>query len=85
MPNATDEKILTGAEKENRILVTDDKDFGELVFRFQRPSKGVILLRTPTTRPDVRFGLLETLLKTVDVRSKFIVLREKGARIRKLR
>lgn len=42
-PSATDEEVLKKAEEEDRILITDDKDFGELVFRLGKPSKGVIL------------------------------------------
>ena len=85
MPAATDEEILSAAKKENRILVTDDKDFGELIFRLQKPSTGVILLRTSSTKPEVRLGLLEAFLKTTKVEGKFVVLKEGGARIRKLK
>lgn len=37
--------ILTIANNENRILVTTDKDFGELVFKEKLIHSGVILLR----------------------------------------
>lgn len=47
-PSASDEEVLRKAEEENSILITDDKDFGELIFRLSKPSKGVILLRTST-------------------------------------
>ncbi len=52
--------------------ITDDKDFGELVFRLGKPSNGVILIRTSTTNPKKRFELLKILLNTVDVRDRFI-------------
>ena len=42
------------SEEEDRILIADGKDFGELVFRLRKPSRGVILLillRTSTTDP----------------------------------
>ena len=39
-----DEVILERACKENRILVTADKDFGELVFVFQSKHKAIIRL-----------------------------------------
>jgi predicted nuclease of predicted toxin-antitoxin system len=42
---ATDEQVLDRALNENRILITEDRDFGELVFAHRRPSTGVILLR----------------------------------------
>ena len=37
--------ILAIANKENRILLTTDKDFGELVFKEKLIHSGVILLR----------------------------------------
>lgn len=39
--SATDEEVLERAEKEERILITDEKGFGELVFRLGRPSRGL--------------------------------------------
>ena len=40
-----DEKVLQTAEEENAVLLTNDKDFGELVFRRKLVSRGVLLLR----------------------------------------
>lgn len=40
-----DVDILNLANKENRILLTTDKDFGELVFKEKLIHSGVILLR----------------------------------------
>ena len=45
MPRALDTQVLSYAENENRILITNDKDFGSLIFRLKMPSSGVILLR----------------------------------------
>ncbi len=36
--------------KDNRILITNDKDFGEKIFRERYPHKGVILLRLGNER-----------------------------------
>jgi predicted nuclease of predicted toxin-antitoxin system len=36
-PGAADSEILPMAFKEKRILLTEDKDFGELVYRLRRP------------------------------------------------
>jgi len=42
----TDEQVLARAQKENRILITFDKDFGELAFHSRLPAtSGVILFR----------------------------------------
>ncbi|MBE0680505.1 MAG: DUF5615 family PIN-like protein [Anaerolineales bacterium] len=45
-----DEEILRRAQEENRIVVTFDKDFGELAFRSKLPAQsGVILFRITAT------------------------------------
>lgn len=40
-----DDVLLQIAFEENRILITRDKDFGELVFRLNKAHAGVILIR----------------------------------------
>lgn len=40
-----DNAILDKAFNEKWIIVTNDKDFGEMIFRERRPHCGVILLR----------------------------------------
>jgi predicted nuclease of predicted toxin-antitoxin system len=43
---APDEKILQRAQEENRVVITFDKDFGELAFRSKLPAQsGIILFR----------------------------------------
>lgn len=44
-PGLSDEEVIQAANKENAILITADKDFGELVYRLKRISHGVILIR----------------------------------------
>jgi predicted nuclease of predicted toxin-antitoxin system len=41
---ATDEEILSRAFSESCILLTEDKDFGELVYRLQLPTYGCVLM-----------------------------------------
>lgn len=84
MPKATDESVLAEAEKQNRILITDDKDFGALIFRLNRPTTGVILLRTVSSRPNVRLEIIKNLLKSYNPKGKFVVLKEDSIRIRKI-
>ncbi|PSP32727.1 MAG: hypothetical protein BRC57_14450, partial [Cyanobacteria bacterium QS_8_48_54] len=47
---SNDDSIIQKACVENWILITNDKDFGEKVYREQRPHKGVILLRLENER-----------------------------------
>ncbi len=44
-PGMTDSAILALAVQEQRLVITMDKDFGEMVFRSQQPHAGVLLLR----------------------------------------
>jgi len=46
-PALSDQEVLTKANEESALLVTADKDFGELVFRQARVHAGVILIRLP--------------------------------------
>ncbi|MDP2208454.1 MAG: DUF5615 family PIN-like protein [Bacteroidota bacterium] len=45
IPGAQDEYVLEMANKLNATLITTDKDFGELIFRMQKLSCGVVLIR----------------------------------------
>ncbi|NEQ35809.1 MAG: hypothetical protein F6K40_05725 [Okeania sp. SIO3I5] len=44
-PGVSDDVVLDLANKESALLLTADKDFGELVFRLGRVASGVILVR----------------------------------------
>jgi predicted nuclease of predicted toxin-antitoxin system len=44
-PGIPDEAVLELANRSEAILITADKDFGELVYRQRRLSGGVVLLR----------------------------------------
>jgi predicted nuclease of predicted toxin-antitoxin system len=48
-PRASDTEVMELAEREGRLLLTEDKDFGELVFRQRRPVPGLVLLRIGAT------------------------------------
>lgn len=44
-PSIKDEVVLDIAHTKNALLITEDKDFGELVFRLQLPHRGVLLIK----------------------------------------
>lgn len=46
---AVDSVVIELARSERRVLVTEDKDFGQLVFAAARQSSGVVLLRWPVS------------------------------------
>jgi len=46
-PSVTDDVVLRRANEDRAVLITADKDFGELVFHLGRMHAGIILLRLP--------------------------------------
>lgn len=57
----SDEEIVQKSYEEDRILITCDKDFGDLVFRERRFHKGVVLLRLGDERPAAIIRVLRRL------------------------
>ncbi len=51
-PGLTDERVLAEANRLGAVLLTRDKDFGELVFRQRRLHTGVLLVRLEGLRRD---------------------------------
>ena len=47
-----DDEVIRRAFAENRILVTNDKDFGEKVYRDRKPHRGIVLLRLDDQRAE---------------------------------
>lgn len=60
-PSIVDTDVLARAHSDGRILLTDDKDFGELVVREGRPHRGVVLLRLSGMPLDARAELVSRL------------------------
>jgi predicted nuclease of predicted toxin-antitoxin system len=53
LPGADDETILQVAQREERVVVTQDKDFGELAFHYGLPAScGVVLFRLQLPGPE---------------------------------
>ncbi len=84
MPEADDEDILDYAVTEERIVVTNDKDFGEMIFRGGRSHRGVVLLRLRDERAENRVRVMKAVLTQVGERlvNHFVAATETGIRIR---
>lgn len=84
-PGSEDEAVLAIANEEGRVLLTQDKDFGELVYRMQKTHQGVILVRLGTLpAPEkarlVNYVLLEHGEKLIKA---FMVIQENAVRVRR--
>ncbi|MFB3883266.1 MAG: DUF5615 family PIN-like protein [Armatimonadota bacterium] len=87
LPGASDEDVLSMADRDNRVLLTNDKDFGDTAFRQGRAAAGVILLRFRTEDGSARAlhlaHSLPLLVGRVD--GHFAVVNEDSIRLRPLR
>lgn len=84
-PGLNDHAVLSIAESENLILITLDKDFGELVFRLKKLHSGIILIRLPGYHPSAKAVLTLQLLKEHidELPGAFTVIQPHAIRIRK--
>lgn len=83
-PGMPDHEVLAVAREEGRILLTNDRDFGELIFRQRLPHQGVILFRLQSVSLDAKLGALrEVLLHHADQLGSFLVVSEAGVRVRR--
>jgi predicted nuclease of predicted toxin-antitoxin system len=80
-----DDDIIRKALSENWILITNDKDFGNKVFRDGRLHKGIILLRLEDETAQSKVRILSRLLENYPDRLQdaFIVVTEKQVRFAK--
>ena len=85
-PGTTDPDVLAWAAREERILLTFDKDFGELARGSALPPTcGVVLLRTPMPKPgDVGQRLADLITARDDWAGYFSVIEPGRVRMRPL-
>jgi predicted nuclease of predicted toxin-antitoxin system len=83
-PRAPDERVMALARRTRSLLLTEDKDFGQLVFSQGRRSAGVMLIRYPArARSELPKAVLSLIRKRgSSLRGKFTVLQPGRARIR---
>ncbi|MBI2193113.1 MAG: DUF5615 family PIN-like protein [Planctomycetes bacterium] len=86
MRSESDEAVLRRAQSEERVVLTHDKDFGELAFRWGLPATtGVILYRLQGRNPkSVNRRVLEVFESRPDWSGCFAVVTEDRVRMRPL-
>jgi predicted nuclease of predicted toxin-antitoxin system len=62
-PGIEDEEVLRQAHEEERILITNDKDFGGKVYRERYSHSGIVLLRLDNERSQNKIAVLRRLLE----------------------
>ncbi|WP_425616905.1 DUF5615 family PIN-like protein [Anatilimnocola sp. NA78] len=85
-PGAADSDWVVRAEQEQRLILTSDKDYGELIFRDRLTSQGVVLLRMDDILPAEMLARLQVVWSVVEAnpQGQFIVITPTRIRVRPL-
>ncbi|WP_202552105.1 DUF5615 family PIN-like protein [Ginsengibacter hankyongi] len=83
-PEMTDYDIIQMANKEDAIIITMDKDFGELVFKTHLPHKGILLLRLDDAVSEEKLSAIQNILPDylAQIQNHFSVYQNGKLRIR---
>lgn len=87
IPGITDEAVLDLANELQAVLITSDKDFGEIVFRQRRVTAGVVLVRLMALPQETKARLVASELNKhlEELKGAFSVITRSRLRIRKMR
>ena len=81
-----DEAILALSYQQNRVVISQDSDFGTLIFRDAALFYGVIYLRPGHVSPIVHIQTLKNIINTnFDVEIPFIIVGENNGDVIKIR
>lgn len=85
-PRLKDSEIVNIAAVENRIILTMDKDFGELVFKSGKVHSGILLLRLESENSVEKVRIVKSILENYskELDNNFCVFQNGRLRIRKL-
>lgn len=77
-----DADVLALAVVEKRIVITNDKDFGELIFKYKLPHKGVVLIRAAKENSRSKITILKSLLEKYSRKlpDRFVVVTDEKVR-----
>lgn len=80
-----DEQIINKAVTEDWILLTNDKDFGEKVYRERHAHKGIVFMRLADERAASKIEVLRRLLENYadKLPHQFVVVTETRVRFGK--
>ena len=81
---ASDEEVVEKSISDQSIILTEDKDFGELVVRRSLRPHGLIIFRTSSVDPERRLTLLKRVLDRTNPSGKLVVITDRIVRVRSL-
>jgi predicted nuclease of predicted toxin-antitoxin system len=87
IPGAEDTVVIQLALDEDRILLTEDKDFGQLTYAHSPKTLGVILIRYPAgTRSDLENDIGRLISRHAEkLKGRFVVIQPGRARFMKMK
>lgn len=82
-----DSSVLGAADQAERVLLTRDRDFGELVYREGRTAKGIILVRIRARNQRDRLPIFQRFWSQIELQAPnhFLVISNHQVRVRALR
>ncbi len=85
MPSISDEEVLKISENQSALLLTSDKDFGELVFRQKLAYYGIVLIRLSGLSSNSKSDIVCSVFREHGKRmiKGFTVISPQNIRIRK--
>jgi len=82
----SDKVVLEIANRAFRIIITNDKDFGNQIFKNNVPHKGVLFLRLKNERFQNKIMVIKEFLNlNINMINEFIVLKQNSFKISKLK
>ncbi|WP_143307814.1 DUF5615 family PIN-like protein [Chitinophaga vietnamensis] len=84
-PGADDDTVLDMANQTSSILITQDKDFGELVFRLKKLHSGIVLIRLGNAPSLIQAEIVNHVIQQHQskISQAFTVIQPKTVRIRR--
>ena len=84
---ASDEELIDLAEKENRIIITMDLDFGTILFHAKKTRPGVIIFRISYAITETINAIIIALIQRIkpeEFANSIIIVDDQRVRVRKL-
>lgn len=84
-PSISDSEVLAIAFEKEAFLITEDKDFGELTYRLQKPNHGILLIRLSGLSSAEKSTMVVNVIKDQanELMNSFSVLTYNSLRIKK--
>jgi predicted nuclease of predicted toxin-antitoxin system len=85
-PGISDEEVLSMSNDMGVVLITEDKDFGELTYRLRKKNQGVILIRMDGLTIEKKVLKIQQILQNYlpELKGKFTVATIDKVRIKQI-